>query len=95
MQDKFSITRKIALLEGASLLLLLFVAVPLKYWANIPLAVKIIGPVHGLLFLTFIGFLLFHFVARRDLTLVQTLLGIVAAFVPFGSFIYKAKVLNS
>lgn len=94
MKDKFTLTRIAAFLEGTSLLLLLFVAMPLKYWANMPQAVSLVGPVHGVLFLAFVGVLLFHFL-RRDLTLVKTLLGIIAAFVPFGSFVYKAKVLIS
>lgn len=88
----FSLLRWAALLEGSSLLALLFVAMPLKYMADIPLAVKIVGPIHGLLFLTFIGVLLFHFL-KRDLSLVKTLVGIVSSFIPFGSFIFKAKML--
>lgn len=89
---KFSVLRWAALLEGTSLIALLFVAMPLKYWAGIPLAVKIIGPAHGFLFLVFIGVLLFHFL-KRDLSLVKTLVGIVASFVPFGTFIFKARML--
>lgn len=93
MKDRFSITRKVALLEGSSLLLLLGAAVPLKYWANLPIAVKIVGPIHGILFLSFVALLLLH-AMRRDLSLGQTVLGLVAAFIPFGSFVYKAKVLK-
>lgn len=45
--------RKIAIAEGISYLLLLFVAMPLKYWANMPLAVKYTGWAHGLLFVLY------------------------------------------
>ena len=46
--------RILGFLEGISLILLVFIAVPLKYWAGQPLFVKVIGPVHGLLFTLFV-----------------------------------------
>ncbi|MBS9778060.1 MAG: DUF3817 domain-containing protein [Gammaproteobacteria bacterium] len=94
MNKKFTIIRLAALFEGTSLLLLLFIAVPLKYWMDIPLGVKVIGPVHGVLFLTFITFLLMHYL-KRDISLKNTIIGIAASFTPFGTFIYKAKVLRN
>lgn len=45
--------RRLALLEGLTLLLLIFVAVPLKYAVHWPLGVRIIGPIHGLAFLVY------------------------------------------
>jgi integral membrane protein len=41
----------VGLLEGFSTLALFFIAMPMKYWYDIPMAVKIVGPVHGVLFL--------------------------------------------
>ena len=46
--------RLVALLEGASFLVLLFVAMPLKYLAGMPLAVRIAGSIHGALFIAFV-----------------------------------------
>lgn len=92
-QPNFSFTRIVALLEGTSLLLLLFIAVPLKYMADIPMGVKLVGPIHGVLFLWFVALMLLHLL-RRDLTIPQSILGIVASFIPFGTFIFKAKYLN-
>ncbi len=46
--------RWIGFWEGVSYLLLLLVAMPLKYWADWPLAVRIVGTVHGGLFILFI-----------------------------------------
>jgi hypothetical protein len=46
--------RKISLAEGISYLLLLGIAMPLKYWAGLPLAVKIVGSIHGALFVVFL-----------------------------------------
>lgn len=92
MKPDFTILRWAALFEGSSLLLLLFVAMPLKYYAEMPEAVRIIGPLHGILFLTFIVLLLSH-AGKRELSLIKTLIGVVASFIPFGTFIFKAKAL--
>ncbi len=54
MKKTFSWFRKVAIAEGVSFLLLLFVAMPLKYFANMPLAVKIMGGIHGVLFVAFV-----------------------------------------
>jgi len=51
--SSLNIFRKVAVAEGISYLLLLFVAMPLKYWANLPLAVKYTGWVHGVLFIAY------------------------------------------
>ena len=88
----FTILRWAALFEGSSLLLLLFVAMPLKYYAGVPEAVKIIGPIHGVLFLSFVVLLFLH-TAKRELSFVKTLVGFIASFIPFGTFIFKAKAL--
>ena len=93
MKPDFSILRWAALFEGSSLILLLFVAMPLKYYAGIPEAVKIIGPAHGILFLSFIVLLLSH-TAKSELSLVKTVTGLIASFIPFGTFIFKAKMLK-
>ncbi|MFZ4861044.1 DUF3817 domain-containing protein [Sphingobacterium sp. Mn56C] len=45
--------RLLSYLEGFSLLFLLLVALPLKYLAHAPILVKIMGPIHGVLFLLF------------------------------------------
>jgi integral membrane protein len=47
--------RVLGLLEGGSLLLLLCVAMPLKYFCHWPLAVRAVGGIHGLLFLLFLA----------------------------------------
>lgn len=50
MNDAVSL-RLINFFEGVSFLLLLLVAMPLKYLFDLPLAVRIAGGLHGLLFL--------------------------------------------
>ncbi len=93
MKTNFTVLRWTALFEGSSLLLLLFVAMPLKYYAETSEAVRIIGPIHGVLFLVFIGILLWHFL-KSELGLVKTLLGFLASVIPFGTFVFTAKALT-
>jgi integral membrane protein len=50
--------RRIALIEGWSFLILLGIAMPLKYLADMPLAVRLVGSLHGFLFLTLCACLL-------------------------------------
>ena len=57
--------RKTAVIEGISYLILLFVAMPLKYFFNFPEAVKYFGWIHGILFLVFLVFLILAFIKYR------------------------------
>lgn len=54
MKKTFSWFRKVAFAEGVSFLVLLLVAMPLKYMADMPMAVTIVGGLHGILFVAFI-----------------------------------------
>lgn len=53
MKNPVAVLRGLSLAEGVSFLVLLGIAMPLKYWAGLPLAVRIAGSVHGALFLVF------------------------------------------
>lgn len=85
--------RLMALLEGTSLILLLFVAVPLKRMYGMPEAVSVIGPVHGALFIAF-NIVLFYHVVKGPISEGKGFLGFLASLIPFGTFYYKAKVLK-
>lgn len=50
--------RRAALAEAATLLALFCVAMPLKYIAEAPWAVSVLGPVHGLMFMVFLWFVI-------------------------------------
>ena len=54
IRKKFGRLRVVSMIEGLSLMLLVFVAVPIKYVLTAPMLVKIFGPIHGGLFLLFI-----------------------------------------
>lgn len=77
--------RRVGKIEGLSFLLLLFVAMPLKYLAGQPLAVKLVGWAHGVLFIWF-GWVLFR--AWRDrLPFIMAAAAFIASLLPFGPFI--------
>lgn len=71
--------------EGATLLLLLFIAVPLKRLAGWPTGVSVMGPIHGAAFLLYAALVLRN-ASAGHLSTRDTLLLLVAAFVPFGAF---------
>lgn len=71
--------------EGATLLLLLLVAVPLKRMADFPQAVSIMGPLHGLAFLVYAGLVLQAWFSRL-LQPQEAARLMAAAFLPFGAF---------
>lgn len=54
MSDPIRQFRWIAIAEGISFLVLLGIAMPLKYFAGMPLAVRIVGSVHGALFVLYL-----------------------------------------
>ena len=54
----FRLLRLLCRIEGFSLLLLLFVAMPLKYVADLPLAVRYVGMAHGILWLGLVTLLI-------------------------------------
>jgi integral membrane protein len=88
------IFRGISFLEGMSLLLLLFIAMPLKYiWGN-PEYVRVIGMAHGLLF---VAYVLFSIIIKFELDWKLKTLGIVfvASIIPFGTFYVDKKYLSS
>ena len=78
--------RLVGIAEGVSFLLLLGIAMPLKYVWGQPLAVRIVGLIHGLLFLWFCGVLLnAKEAAGWDLKKAGWIL--IAALLPFGPFV--------
>jgi integral membrane protein len=46
--------RTVAWIEGLSYVALLFIAMPLKYFADLPLAVRVVGMAHGVLFIAYV-----------------------------------------
>jgi len=87
--------RLIAFLEGISLLFLVFVAVPFKYFLENPFLVKSIGPIHGVLFLLFIFYAL-RISIEYDWNFKKTTWKVLlSSLVPFGTFYIDSKILKN
>lgn len=80
-------------LEGASFLILLFIAMPLKYHWHMPLAVRVVGMAHGLLFLAYL-FSAYNMASKFDWSFRKQAKAYIAAFLPFGTFVFNAKYLK-
>ncbi|MEI2673329.1 MAG: DUF3817 domain-containing protein [Chitinophagaceae bacterium] len=85
--------RTVAIFEGVSFLLLLFIAMPLKYAADIPQAVDIMGWIYGGLFILYM-FTGLNVKMVHDWPFKKTLLAVVASIIPFGPFILDKKILQ-
>lgn len=85
--------RLVGTLEGISFLLLVFVAMPLKYYAGQPGMVKIVGMIHGLLFVLY-ALQTFQMREEYNWRFNKVLLAIIAAVLPFGTFYFNRKWLN-
>jgi len=83
--------RRVAFYEGVSFLVLLGLAMPLKYLAGFPLAVRVVGLAHGLLFIWYV-----LLVARLYLdgawSLRRVAEALVAGLVPFGTFVLDRRL---
>ena len=85
--------RIIGFLEGVSFLVLLFIAMPLKYMANLPWAVKITGMAHGLLFVLYILYVVMAKI-EYNWSAKKSVLAFLASLVPFGTFWADAKLFR-
>lgn len=83
--------RIIGFLEGLSYILLLFIAVPIKYFADDPSFVRALGMPHGLLFM---GYIALAVVLRTENQWIKNnfLLVLAAAVIPFGTFVVENKL---
>ena len=85
--------RIVGYVEGASFLILLGIAMPLKYLADSPMAVKYVGSAHGGLWILYLIAAAWAATSRR--WGVGKMAGAFAASVlPFGPFVFDARVLK-
>ncbi|MCK2158611.1 DUF3817 domain-containing protein [Exiguobacterium sp. 17-1] len=83
--------RLIAILEGISFLVLLLIAMPLKYMAGVPEAVSVVGAMHGVLFVMYALWLaVVKFKYRWSF--VKAGIVFIASFIPFGTFVLDRKL---
>jgi len=86
-----SVFRIVSYLEGLSFLVLLLIAMPLKYAADVPEAVTVIGMLHGVLFGLFLaGVAVMAVLFRWKLARIAG--AVAAAFLPFGPFVLERRI---
>jgi integral membrane protein len=83
--------RIVGIAEGISYLVLLGIAMPLKYWFGFPLAVKYTGWAHGLLFILFILAVLLA-IKPMKWNLFSVMIALAASLVPFGTFVLDKQL---
>ena len=88
------VLRVISYLEGISYILLLFIAVPIKYYANDPSLVKLLGMPHGLLFVAYVTLSLVSSKKYRWNSK-KTLVVLISSVIPFGTFYVDYKYLKT
>lgn len=93
-KTKLGRLRILAFLEGISLLILVFIAVPMKHWMGDPSWVRMLGPVHGALFLLFLFNTLSVGVEQQWKFKETTWKVLIACFIPFGTFYIDRKILS-
>ena len=86
--------RIISYLEGISYILLLFIAVPIKYYANDPSLVKLLGMPHGLLFVAYVILSIVNS-KKHDWSFVKTVFVLISSIIPFGTFYVDYKYFKT
>jgi integral membrane protein len=85
--------RIIALLEGISYILLLFVGIPMKYMMDNPTMVKAMGMPHGVLFMAYL-FLAISLKTQQRWKFGEFMVILAASILPFGTFYVDKKYLK-
>lgn len=83
--------RQVAKIEAISFLVLLFIAMPLKYLAGKPLTVRIVGSIHGMLFIWFC-WALARAKFRGGLSMRLAAMTFIASLLPFGPFVIDRRL---
>lgn len=85
--------RVMGIADGISLLVLLLIAMPLKYFAGLPIVVTIVGSLHGAIFVTYVIAIAIAIVQLRiRWHIIYSLIAGVVAFIPFGNFIFDKYI---
>ncbi|WP_299092483.1 DUF3817 domain-containing protein [uncultured Metabacillus sp.] len=92
-QTSVGFLRFVGNLEGISYLVLLIIAMPLKYFLDFPLAVTIVGGLHGFLFVLFVVMVaVVKF--KKHWAVLWGIWAVFLAFIPFGTFYLDRQLKN-
>jgi integral membrane protein len=89
----YSLLRRVGYAEAASYLILLLIAMPMKYGMGMEWAVKYTGWAHGILFMGYVGMVATEGMANKW-PFKFYVYGFVAALLPFGPIVFDKKVLD-
>jgi integral membrane protein len=79
------------MMEGVSFLVLLGIAMPMKYLAGQPQMVSIVGAAHGALFLLYVA-AVFEVSLKLRWPLKRVAMALAASVLPFGPFVFDAHL---
>lgn len=91
MNKKLSWLRRAGIAEGISFLVLLCIAMPVKYFLKEPMAVTVVGWIHGVLFMAFL-FLAWEVKTDRDKSAKWFGTAFLASILPAGTFFFDKKL---
>lgn len=94
LMKNLSSFKKIGVAEAISFLVLLGIAVPLKHILDMPMAVKYVGWIHGILFIAYVIWL-YLAADEQGWGFKKIALGFLAALIPFGPFIFHRRLLDT
>jgi integral membrane protein len=83
--------RVVAYVVGVLLLVLVGIAMPLKYFADKPALVSVVGPIHGFVYMVYLV-IAFDLSVRAKWTFTRTLVILLAGTIPVMSFVAERKV---
>lgn len=79
--------------EGYSYLVLLFIAMPLKYIFHLPIFVRIVGSIHGFLFVAFVLIILYLLI-KKQINFKNAIIAFLLSLIPFGTFYLEKTIPN-
>jgi len=85
-RNRITQLRVIGIAEGISFLILLLIAMPLKYYFDLPMMVKVVGWLHGILFIVYIAAVFLAIKAMRW-NWFSVLVALAASLIPIGTFV--------
>lgn len=91
MNKQLSLLSKVAIAEGISFLVLMLIAMPLKYFYDWPIAVKVVGWLHGILFMAFL-WLAWNYKNDKNKNYAWFALAFAASLLPAGTFFFDRKL---
>ena len=92
LDKKIRAFRWISIFEGLSFLILLFLAMPLKYFFDLPQMVEVVGMAHGVLFIAYVAGAIYMYKPMNWKPFTLFII-IACSVVPFGPFYVEKKFL--